>query len=166
MHKKGFTLIELLLVIAIIGILSSVAVINLKSLKAKARDSVRYADVKAIQKAVELYYEDHKEYPNPECYNLAAVAACSSPNNSNDWISDLGIFLPNDPSHSTGNITDYSSNIHAYIFTRDANLPVGNPTPVEEYYYILYKRETGTQIDECDGSPYSGWSCIGGGNLP
>lgn len=66
MHKhnrKGFTLIELLIVIAIIGVLTTIAVVALGSARRKARDAKRVADVKAIQNALELYYQESNGYP-------------------------------------------------------------------------------------------------------
>lgn len=62
-NKKGFTLIELLVVIAIIGLLSTLAVIALNNARAKSRDAKRVADVKQIQSALELYYNDANGYP-------------------------------------------------------------------------------------------------------
>ena len=61
--KKGFTLIELLVVIAIIGILSTLAVVSLQNARKSARDAKRIADIKQIQTALELYYQDNNEYP-------------------------------------------------------------------------------------------------------
>ena len=64
--RKGFTLIELLVVIAIIGLLSTLAVVALNSARQKARDSKRVSDVKQIQTALELYFNDNDAYPlNP-----------------------------------------------------------------------------------------------------
>jgi len=60
---KGFTLIELLVVIAIIGILSTLAVVALNSARSKARDAKRVADIKQVQTALELYYNDASSYP-------------------------------------------------------------------------------------------------------
>lgn len=60
---KGFTLVELLVVIAIIGLLSTVAVVSLNSARAKSRDAKRIADVKQIQTALELFYNDKNDYP-------------------------------------------------------------------------------------------------------
>lgn len=63
--KAGFTLIELLVVIAIIGILSSVVLASLNSARRKGRDARRISDVKQLQLAMELYYDNSSsEYPD------------------------------------------------------------------------------------------------------
>lgn len=91
MNKKGFTLIELLIVIAIIGLLSTLAVVALGSARVKARDSKRLADLKQLQTALELYYTDQNAYPagagvslgdaTHACLNSTgfAAAGCASP---------------------------------------------------------------------------------------
>lgn len=91
MNKKGFTLIELLIVIAIIGLLSTLAVVALGSARVKARDSKRLADLKQLQTALELYYTDQNAYPpgtgialgstNYACLNSTGftTAGCASP---------------------------------------------------------------------------------------
>lgn len=61
--KQGFTLIELLVVIAIIGLLSTLSVIALNSARSKARDAKRISDVKQMQVALEMYYNDMGDYP-------------------------------------------------------------------------------------------------------
>jgi prepilin-type N-terminal cleavage/methylation domain-containing protein len=61
--QKGFTLIELLVVIAIIGILSTLAVVSLNNARQKARDAKIVSDVKNMQTALELYFNDSGTYP-------------------------------------------------------------------------------------------------------
>jgi prepilin-type N-terminal cleavage/methylation domain-containing protein len=61
--NKGFTLIELLVVIAIIGILATLAVVSLQNARKNARDAKRIADVKQMQTALELYFNDWQQYP-------------------------------------------------------------------------------------------------------
>ena len=61
--KKGFTLIELLVVIAIIGLLSSIVLVSMQGVRAKARDSVRKQDLRAVQMAFELYQIRYEKYP-------------------------------------------------------------------------------------------------------
>jgi len=62
-QQKGFTLIELLVVIAIIGLLSTLSVVALNNARQKARDARRVSDIKQIQTALELYYNDVSSYP-------------------------------------------------------------------------------------------------------
>jgi prepilin-type N-terminal cleavage/methylation domain-containing protein len=69
-NKKGFTLIELLVVIAIIGLLSTLAVVALNNARQKSRDAKRVADVKQMQTAMELFYNDCNGYP---VQNVAAL---------------------------------------------------------------------------------------------
>jgi prepilin-type N-terminal cleavage/methylation domain-containing protein len=61
--QKGFTLIELLVVISIIGLLSTMAVVSLNNARQKSRDAKRISDVRQIQTALELYYNDANGYP-------------------------------------------------------------------------------------------------------
>ena len=61
--KAGFTLIELLVVIAIIGILASVVLASLNSARKKSRDARRVSDIKEVQLALELYFDEKIEYP-------------------------------------------------------------------------------------------------------
>ena len=65
-NKQGFTLIELLVVIAIIGLLSTLSIVALNQARARARDARRLADVKQIQTALEMYYNDMGGYPDDE----------------------------------------------------------------------------------------------------
>jgi general secretion pathway protein G len=59
----GFTLIELLVVISIIGILATLVAANLNSARLRARDAERKSDLKNIQTALRLYYNDKGSYP-------------------------------------------------------------------------------------------------------
>ncbi len=62
-YAKGFTLIELLVVIAIIGVLVTIVLASLNSARTKGQDAVRIADVKSLEAALELYYNDNNTYP-------------------------------------------------------------------------------------------------------
>ena len=59
----AFTLIELIIVIAILGILSSLISGNFITSLKKGRDTKRKNDLDQVQKALEMYYEDNNEYP-------------------------------------------------------------------------------------------------------
>lgn len=62
-NKKGFTIIELLIVIAIIGLLATISVVALNGTRLKGRDAARIGNIKQIQTALELYYNDQNSYP-------------------------------------------------------------------------------------------------------
>jgi len=52
--NRGFTLIELLVVIAIIGLLSSVVLVSLNSVRVRARDTKRVSEMKSMVNAIEM----------------------------------------------------------------------------------------------------------------
>jgi len=62
-REKSFTLIELLVVIAIIGLLATVVMVSVGSVRAKARDAKRIGDIKELSKAIEMYYLENDGYP-------------------------------------------------------------------------------------------------------
>lgn len=68
--KNGFTLIELLVVISVIGLLASVVLIALNSVRAKARDAKRSADIRQLATVIQLYFDDNNAFPtNTGCLN-------------------------------------------------------------------------------------------------
>lgn len=56
MNRKGFTLIELLIVIAIIGILSSLAIVSLSSARDKAKDAQIKSDLSQFRTYMTVTY--------------------------------------------------------------------------------------------------------------
>lgn len=67
--QRGFTLVELLIVIAIIGVLTTLLMANFIGVRQRARDAQRKSDVRQIQAALELYRSDQGIYPSslPSC---------------------------------------------------------------------------------------------------
>ncbi len=59
----GFTLIELLVVVAIISLLSSIALIAYQDTRQKSRDAKRLGDMTQMASALELYFNANKGYP-------------------------------------------------------------------------------------------------------
>lgn len=80
-NKRGFTLIELLVIISIIGLISSFALISLDSARKKSRDAKQIADLKQMQTALELYFDDKGYYP----YTIDC-----SVNNESGWVYNNG----------------------------------------------------------------------------
>ncbi len=61
---KGFTLVELLVTVTIIGILSSIAVYGLTSVRQKAQDTSSLSSLRDLQIALETYKSVNNVYPD------------------------------------------------------------------------------------------------------
>lgn len=78
--QKGFTLVELLVVVAIIGILATIAFLYLPLARAKARDAKRLSAMSDLKNALELYYNDQQQpsYPRRDVADLLTSADLST----------------------------------------------------------------------------------------
>ena len=56
MTRRGFTIVELIITITIMGILLTLAVVNVSSTQMNARDDGRKADIEAIASNLEAFY--------------------------------------------------------------------------------------------------------------
>ncbi len=61
--QRGFTLLELMIVLAIMGILLTIAQPSLKSSIIRAREAVLREDLFRLREAVDQYYADNDKYP-------------------------------------------------------------------------------------------------------
>ncbi len=104
-QKRGFTLIELMVVIAVIGILSSVISANFNITRKKARDAKRISEIRQIQTALALYYDTYGQYPaSGQCGALTpnngwsnSVECLSGGRWLKDATTDLSAFIASDP---------------------------------------------------------------------
>ncbi|OIO47761.1 MAG: hypothetical protein AUJ28_00455 [Parcubacteria group bacterium CG1_02_37_51] len=130
-NKKGFTLIELLVVIAIIGLLSTLAVVSLNSARSKARDARRTSDIRQIQTALDMYYNDAGAYPAGAAIAIGTTAA--------DTLSTGGfaaaatgttymVTVPLDPQNSGSNVYTYTSETPFSTYTLPFVLENDNAT--------------------------------------
>lgn len=62
-NKNGFTLFELLVVIAIIGLLATITLVALNEVREDARNSKRIADMKQVQLALAMRFDNDSNYP-------------------------------------------------------------------------------------------------------
>ncbi|MBU0531068.1 MAG: type II secretion system protein [Candidatus Uhrbacteria bacterium] len=81
-NKQGFSIIELLVVLAIIGLLGTLAAVAVGSARERSRDYKRLNDVNEIQIALEQYFNENNEYPLGANLPLgdAAQSTCLSDN--------------------------------------------------------------------------------------
>jgi type II secretion system protein G len=118
--QKGFTLIELLIVIAIIGILATMATVTLGSSQRRARDGQRKSDLKQVAVALEQYYNSNSAYPS------ATAGAISGASWGGSWANYLRT-VPRDPIGGTeycyeSSITGAGTAINTYaLFARLEN---------------------------------------------
>lgn len=158
-QKFGFTLVELLVVITIIGILSTAAVVNLRTAKAKARDARRLSDIAQIRKALEVYnYLEGDDYPAQDgrCDGLASISGCISVDTNHPldgkWLPGLDA-MPRDPINAVINPGMPDQIIYLYLYQKRIASP-------KNYYLLQFNLETQPRIDECDGEGYSVLSCV------
>ena len=67
--KNAFTLVELLIVMSIIGVLAAIGLGSFTTAQMRGRDAQRKSDLKQVSHALELYYSDHKKYPDAGVIN-------------------------------------------------------------------------------------------------
>ena len=73
-HTKGFTLVELLIVAVVLAIFAAIVIPQFASTTDEARDSALRSDLAAMRSAIELYRQQHGEYPGA---NAATGGTCT-----------------------------------------------------------------------------------------
>jgi prepilin-type N-terminal cleavage/methylation domain-containing protein len=81
MVRRGFTIVELLIVIAVVGILLLIAVVNLRGSQMEARDNERASDIASIAKYLESFYTTD----GPWGANLGVYPSIDLPNGDSDF---------------------------------------------------------------------------------
>lgn len=140
--KEGFTLLELLIIIAIIGILTTVITSAVQTAKASARDVRRLSDMRNIQTGLQLYFDKQREFPDA----------------LSDLVPDIFPTLPADPLGGGG------ANVYSYVSLVNASGAACGISVTCLYYHIGMNLETTansaikSDADEC---PAAGAGCAG-----
>lgn len=113
--RRGFTLIELLIVVVILGILAAIIVPQASSARSETRDAAREADLRSVEKALEMWANDNGNYPTVT-----------------GWSGDAGSYGGHGYTGATGYIPDLAP---TYIkeLPRDPN--PAYPTSTKGYLY-------------------------------
>ena len=99
-RRRAFTLVELMVVIVIIGLLSGVVTMSVRSYLISAKQNVAKMEISKVCQALETFYTAYDRYPT----NQEGLAVLASP--SDKFAEGLLEFVPSDP---WGNPYEYVS---------------------------------------------------------
>ena len=181
MKKRGFTLIELMIVVAIIGLLSTIIITQLGPERGKARDAKRKMDLVQIRTALSLYYSKYGHYPRTPVETTSWSAFLNSlakSSNSQPWIEDkngegsLTEFISTIPVDPAGGGFYYSYGTDATGKVYDLNAILENGKDSQTSQYQCWEIHTfsptiwcyGTSCTSCGGAgpgvAWVGWNSI------
>jgi prepilin-type N-terminal cleavage/methylation domain-containing protein len=135
----GFTLVELLIVIAIMGVMTTVSVVSFQAQARKGRDARRQAELKQYQAALEVYANS----------NLNLYVAGSG--SASGFCGTLGMSnCPNDPLNSGTNTYTYCASADRTIYKLYTALEM--PTTPLTYWVVCSNGSSGAVIVAPGGS--------------
>lgn len=139
--NKGFTIVELLIVIVVIAILAAISIVAYNGIQSRARDNTRLSDIKAIQKALELYKVDNGTYPQTDITDYSGTCGYGADGYSytypvnNTWMKKLvdGKYLasvPRPPSNSC-------ASFYQYLYIPSPGTSYNCPSRTKGYYVLI-----------------------------
>jgi general secretion pathway protein G len=160
--SRAFTLVELLVVIVLIVLLLTIILAVLSTERGRARDTRRKQDIGQIMRALELYYDDHGQYPPSGGATYPNSGWSNSNDNSWDNLKSYlvkYISIPKDPLNQTGGWPGDGKYSYAYY-------SLGNGCS-QQWYMLVYKLEkpdiASPGVKACNGQyfNYAGTITIG-----
>lgn len=136
--ERGFTLLELIIVVAMIGILASIAMPALKDMPRRAQESVLKTNLRTLREVIDQYYGDKGRYPA----TLQELV-------ESKYLRQV----PNDP------ITK-SAQTWVVVFEEEPSEGEAGPPPVpgeEETGPGIVDVHSGSSATALDGTPYAQW---------
>ncbi len=106
-QESGFTLVELMVVIFILGLLTTIVVINVLPSQDKAMNGKAKADIATLEQAVEMYRLDMFKYPDAGEGLVALTAAPASLSDDKQY--RQGGYIRRLPKDPWGNAYQYAA---------------------------------------------------------
>lgn len=168
--QRGFTLIEILVSIAIVAILTTIAISTYSNAQKIARDGKRKSDLNAIATALEIYKSRNGRYPcsgtqgyqngtsNPTWLTDNVDPTNSLCDGTKPFNTSYINQLPTDPSCTSGScgnpVLDSNAKNYTYWTTSCGSYPAG------QFYFLATKLENANDSQRfavaapkwCDGS--------------
>lgn len=120
LNHNGLTLLEIIVAIAIVGLLAALWGIADHTAKLKSRDAERLVDLRHIQEALKLFYDDQTVYPVGSDVRLGDGAySCLAANGFTSATSSecVNAYLPTIPRDPLGGYYMYSAVSSTYQVT-------------------------------------------------
>ena len=120
--SKGFTLIELMIVVAIIGILSAIAIPKFADLIRKSNEGATKGNLGAVRSAISIYYgEQEGLFPVPSASGATATAGTLGA----IMTMDNGKYIKEMPSCNCPPYHDKSSDVSIAVSSGDESAAAG-----------------------------------------
>jgi type II secretory pathway pseudopilin PulG len=138
-----------LVVIAIIALLASIILASLNTARIRSRDAKRVADIKQIQLALEVYYNDNSLYPA----NIYAASGGISPN----YLPTV----PTDPNYAISSATCSTAPTTAGCYLYSGLVPSGGGTTCAAFHLGATLEQSSNTALNNDSDSAAGTKCTG-----
>lgn len=140
-------MIELLMVIAIIGLITSVFSFSFTNARKKSRDAKRIQDLGQIKKALDNYFDDHGHYP----YVVGGFAHSNQVANWAILQTALSPYLPNLPVDPINNATQpWITGNYSYAYGQNIYDPPSGFVGYEGEYDLVAQLEDTESPYRCE----------------
>jgi len=155
--NNGFTIVELLIVIVVIGILAAITIVSFNGVQQRARDTERFTDITAMQKQLEIFYNEKGYYPLTESLLGGQGFPFATANFTG---TNTGFMIaPGNTDTANSSYRDFSSpatNIYGYISyksdgTTKCTTVNGDTATLCKKYTLYYRTESPAVVKSLNG---------------